>query len=298
MNLAELITEQQNRSSIDIDLKSIHEIIDIFQKEDLRAIGAVYAESNAIAEVIEKISGAFRSGGKLFYIGAGTSGRLGVLDASECPPTFSTPPEMVQGVIAGGDLALRNSIESAEDQPESGADAIRTHGVSDRDVVVGIAASGRTPFVIGALREAKSISAKTVLICCTPPAEDLKNFVDHFIVPIVGPEIIAGSTRMKSGTATKLVLNLISTISMIKIGKVHGNLMVDLNASNEKIRDRAIRILRQVTDCDRTTAERTLENADQNAKVAIVMIKKNLDREKAIEILEKNGGFLRSVLES
>ena len=296
-DLSQLITEQRNPNSIDIDLRSTEAILQIFHEEDRKALTAVEAESASIAQGIKLITEAFRQGGRLFYIGAGTSGRLGVLDASECPPTFSVPPDMVQGIIAGGDRALRRSVEAAEDKPDTGAQAVRDHDVTNRDVVVGIAGSGRTPYVLGALEEAHRIDAKTIFLCCTPPADHLKAFVDLFIVPVVGPEIITGSTRLKTGTATKLVLNMLTTVSMIQIGKVYNNLMVDIQASNAKLFDRGARIIMEVTETDYATAQTTLKCAEGSAKTAIVMLAKGVDREEAIALLEQNDGFLRRVLE-
>ena len=296
-DLSKLITEQRNPTSIDIDLKSTAEVLRVFHEEDGKALAAVEAESASIAQGITLITEAFRRGGRLFYIGAGTSGRLGVLDASECPPTFSSPPSMVQGIIAGGDGALRRSVEAAEDKPDAGAQALHDHGVTDQDVVVGIASSGRTPYVIGALEEAHRIGAKTIFLCCARPADDLKAFVDVFIVPVVGPEMITGSTRLKAGTATKLVLNMLTTVSMIQIGKVYNNLMVDIQASNAKLIDRGARIIMEVTGTDYTTAQTALECAGGSAKTAIVMLVKGVDRKEAVALLEKNDGFLRRVLE-
>lgn len=296
-NLSKLITEQRNPNSTDIDLKSTEEILRIFHEEDGKALAAVQAESASIAQGIGLITETFRQGGRLFYIGAGTSGRLGVLDASECPPTFSTSPSLVQGIIAGGDQALRRSVEAAEDKPDAGAQALRDHGVTDLDVVVGIASSGRTPYVHGALEEAHRIGAKTIFLCCTPPAENLRAFVDVFIAPVVGPEIITGSTRLKAGTATKLVLNMLTTISMIQIGKVHNNLMVDIQASNAKLVDRGARIIMEVAGADYATAQGALERAGGSAKTAIIMLVKGVNQRKAIALLEQNRGFLRHVLE-
>jgi len=291
-----VITEQQNPNSTDIDLKSISEIVEIFQHEDRRAVEAVAAESDAITLAIEIIVDVFCQGGKLFYIGAGTSGRLGVLDASECPPTFSTDPEMVQGIIAGGDIALRRSVEGEEDKPERGAAAIREHNLTQKDVIVGIASSGRTPYVLGALKAAHKIGAKTIFLSCVPPAADLKAYVDYFITPIVGPEIITGSTRLKAGTATKLVLNMLTTISMIKLGKVYDNLMVDVKASNSKLVDRSIRIIQTVTGVDEATAKVTLKEAEGSAKIAIVMLMKHIQRCEAVDLLDKHQGFLRPLI--
>ena len=290
-------TEQRNPNSIDIDLKSTSEIVQIFHEEDKRAIAAVEAESEAIAHAIDLCVAAFRSGGRLFYVGAGTSGRLGVLDASECPPTFRTPPEMVQGIIAGGDVALRRSVEGEEDKPERGAQAIRERQLTPKDVLLGIASSGQTPYVIGALKEAHAIGATTMFLCCVPPPQPLKRCVTHFITPIVGPEIITGSTRLKAGTATKLVLNMLTTVSMIKLGKVYNNLMVDVHASNTKLVARSIRIVQAITGVDAAAAEAALAQANGRAKLAIVMLAKGVNPIDANALLEKHSGFLRQVLD-
>ena len=293
----ESTTEQQNLNSVDIDLKSTSDIVRIFHEEDRKAIKAVEAESEAIAHAIELCIAAFRTGGRLFYVGAGTSGRLGVLDASECPPTFSTSPEMVQGIIAGGDVALRRSVEGEEDKSDSGVRAVREQQLTSQDVLVGIASSGRTPYVIGALREAHTSGATTIFLCCVPPPEQLKGWVTHFITPIVGPEIITGSTRLKAGTATKLVLNMLTTVSMIKLGKVYNNLMVDVHASNTKLIERSIRIVQAVTGVDTTVAEEALARAKGRAKLAIVMLAKGLNPTDANALLEKHDGFLRQILD-
>ena len=289
-------TEQQNLNSVDIDLKSTSEIVQIFHEEDRKAIKAVEAESEAIAHAIDLCVAAFHTGGRLFYVGAGTSGRLGVLDASECPPTFSTSPEMVQGIIAGGDIALRRSVEGEEDKLDSGMRAVRERHLTSQDVLVGIASSGRTPYVIGALREAHTIGATTIFLCCVRPPEQLKGWVTHFITPIVGPEIIAGSTRLKAGTATKLVLNMLTTVSMIKLGKVYNNLMVDVHASNTKLVARSIRIVQTVTGVDAAVAEEALARAGGRAKLAIVMLAKGLNPTEANTLLEEHEGFLRQIL--
>ena len=290
-------TENRNLNSVDIDLKSTSEIVQIFHEEDRKAVAAVEAESEAIARAIELCVDAFRSGGRLFYVGAGTSGRLGVLDASECPPTFSTPSEMVQGIIAGGDVALRRSVEGEEDKTESGASTVRERQLTPQDVIVGIASSGRTPYVIGALKEAHAVGATTMFLCCVPPPEELRAWVTHFITPIVGPEIITGSTRLKAGTATKLVLNMLTTVSMIKLGKVYNNLMVDVHASNTKLVARSIRIVQAVTGVDATVAEAALAEAGGRAKLAIVMLTKGLNSTDANTLLEKHSGFLRQILD-
>ena len=289
-------TEQRNPNSTALDLKSTREIVRLFNEEDRKAVASVEAEADAIAQTVEIIVAAFRRGGRLFYIGAGTSGRLGVLDASECPPTFSTDPGLVQGIIAGGDVALRRAVEGEEDKPERGAAAIQERQLTPRDVLIGIASSGRTPYVIGALKEARAIGATTICLCCVPPPDELKAFVDHFITPIVGPEILTGSTRLKAGTATKLVLNMLTTIAMVKIGKTYDNLMVDVHASNTKLIDRSIRIVRDVTGVNAALAETTLAQADGKAKVAIVMLAKGLSATDAIALLEKHDGFLRPVI--
>ncbi len=291
-----MITEQQNPNSTDIDLKLISDIVQIFHEEDRKAVEAVAAESKAITHAVEMIVGAFRHGGRLYYIGAGTSGRLGVLDASECPPTFSTEPEMVQGIIAGGDIALRKAVEGEEDKSERGAQAVQEHQLTSQDVLVGIASSGRTPYVLGALKEAHAIGVKTIFLSCVPPAEELKEFVNHFITPIVGPEIITGSTRLKAGTATKLVLNMLTTISMVKLGKVYNNLMVDVNASNTKLVERSIRIVQTVTGVDAALADTTLKQAGGSVKIAIVMLIKEINRTDAAALLEEHNGFLRPIL--
>ncbi len=291
-----MITEQRNPNSTDIDLKSISEIVEIFHEEDRCAVEAVASVSDAITQGIEIIVDAFCNGGRLFYIGAGTSGRLGVLDASECPPTFSTEPEMVQGIIAGGDIALRKSVEGEEDRPEQGVKAIREHKLTQNDVLVGIASSGRTPYVLGALQEAYTIGTKTIFLSCVPPTDELNSYVHIFITPIVGPEIITGSTRLKAGTVTKLVLNMLTSISMIKLGKVYNNLMVDVNASNAKLIDRSIRIIQTVTGVEKPIAKEALNRSRGSAKLAIVMLEKDLNRSKAITLLDKHNGFLRPIL--
>ena len=290
-------TEQRNLNSTGIDLKSTSEIVQIFHEEDREAVAAVEAESNAIARAIDLCVEAFRAGGRLFYVGAGTSGRLGVLDASECPPTFSTPPEMVQGIIAGGDVALRRSIEGEEDKSERGAHVIRERQLTPQDVLVGIASSGRTPYVIGALKEAHTIGATTILLCCVQPPKQLKEWVTHFITPIVGPEIITGSTRLKAGTATKLVLNMLTTVSMIKLGKVYDNLMVDVHASNAKLVARSIRIVQAVTGVSTAVAEAALAQAGGRAKLAIVMLSEGVNSTDADALLERHAGFLREILD-
>lgn len=295
-DLSKLITEQRNENSLNIDSKSVEEIIDIFNIEDQKAVSAVIKEKENIAKAIYLIIEAFRNGGRLFYVGAGTSGRLGVLDSAECPPTFGVPREMVQGIIAGGHEALVRSIEGAEDKFEDGVQAIVDKGVNDRDVVVGIASSGRTPFVIGALEKAHKLGAKTVLIQCNP-IQKQPDFINVFILPIVGPEVITGSTRLKAGTATKLVLNMLSSISMIKIGKVYNNLMVDVQAWNEKLVDRAKRLIMELGNVDKDKAGELLNQAKGSAKIAIVMARRKVDYDEAVKLLKDNDGFLRKVID-
>ena len=294
---SKLITEQRNVNSLQIDTKSTSEIVTIINREDANVITAVQKEHFNITKAVDLIVESFNKGGRLFYVGAGTSGRLGVLDASECPPTFGTDPELIRGIIAGGEEALTRSIEGAEDSYEGGESAIRDNGVTSLDTVVGIATGGTTPFVHGALVKARSLGAVTIFLCCNPntnPAET----VDIIIRPITGPEIITGSTRMKAGTATKLILNTLTTASMIKRGKVYENFMVDLQVKNEKLRDRAERIIMAVTKLDRDYASELLKMAKNNIKTAIVMYKLQVSYKDAEKRLEECGGFVRKALAS
>ncbi|MBC8548269.1 MAG: N-acetylmuramic acid 6-phosphate etherase [Candidatus Brocadiales bacterium] len=293
---SKLITEQRNSNTHDIDRKSTIEIVDIINAEDSNVINAVHNERQNIAKAVDLIIESFKKGGCLFYIGAGTSGRLGVLDASECPPTFGSSPELVRGIIAGGLDALTRSIEGAEDSHVDGERAIIENGITGNDIVVGIATGGTTPFVHGALIQANRIGATTVFLCCNPdinPTED----VDVIIRPITGPEVITGSTRMKAGTATKLILNTLTTASMIKMGKVYENLMVDLQVKNVKLKDRAERIIITVTGLDRDAADKLLNEAKGNVKAAIVMHKLQTDYEDARSKLDEYEGFVRKVLD-
>jgi N-acetylmuramic acid 6-phosphate etherase len=294
-DLSRLITEQQNENSLNIDSKSVEEIIEIFNTEDQKAVSAVIKEKDNIARAVLMIVESFKKGGRLFYVGAGTSGRLGVLDSAECPPTFGVDREMVQGIIAGGYEALVRSIERAEDKPEDGASAIKDRNINSRDTVVGIASSGRTPFVMGALEEAHKLGAKTVLLQCNPLKVRM-SYVDVFILPIVGPEIITGSTRLKAGTATKLILNMLSSISMIKMGKVYNNLMVDVQAWNAKLVDRSKRLIVEVGEVDHEKATELLEMAKGSAKIAIVMARRDIGYEEAVSLLRENDGSLRKVI--
>ena len=293
--LSTLITEQRNPNSMHVDSLSALEIVQLMNKEDKQVPLAIEKCLPQIAQAVECIVAAFQQGGRLVYIGAGTSGRLGVLDASECPPTFGVSPEMVKGIIAGGERALRHPIEGAEDSKTHAVVDLQTIQFSSKDVLVGIAASGRTPYVIGALEYAKSLGSVTVSIASNPNSA-MANIVDIAIDTVVGPEVLTGSSRLKSGTAQKLVLNMLTTASMILMGKCYQNLMVDVQASNEKLKARAIRIVMQATDCDKTLAEETLKLADQNAKLAIMMILSGLDRAQAEALLEKHHGKLQLAL--
>ena len=293
--LSTLITEQRNPNSMHVDSLSALEIVQLMNKEDKQVPLAIEKCLPQIAQAVECIVAAFQQGGRLVYIGAGTSGRLGVLDASECPPTFGVSPEMVKGIIAGGERALRHPIEGAEDSKEQAVVDLQTIQFSSKDVLVGIAASGRTPYVIGALEYAKSLGSVTVSIASNPNSA-MANIVDIAIDTVVGPEVLTGSSRLKSGTAQKLVLNMLTTASMILMGKCYQNLMVDVQASNEKLKARAIRIVMQATDCDKALAEETLKLADQNAKLAIMMILSGLDRAQAEALLEKHHGKLQLAL--
>ena len=293
--LSTLITEQRNPNSMHVDSLSALEIVQLMNNEDKQVPLAIEKCLPQIAQAVERIVSAFQQGGRLVYIGAGTSGRLGVLDASECPPTFGVSPEMVKGIIAGGERALRHPIEGAEDSKAQAVVDLQAIQFSSKDVLVGIAASGRTPYVIGALEYAKSLGSVMVSIASNPNSA-MANIVDIAIDTVVGPEVLTGSSRLKSGTAQKLVLNMLTTASMILMGKCYQNLMVDVQASNEKLKARAIRIVMQATDCDKAIAEETLKQADQNAKLAIMMILSGLDRAQAEALLEKHQGKLQLAL--
>jgi N-acetylmuramic acid 6-phosphate etherase len=290
------ITEHRNPRTVDIDLASAREIVDAINAEDRRVADAVASQAPVIAQVVELVERALRTGGRLLYVGAGTSGRLGVLDASECPPTFGTDPSMVIGIIAGGDTALRTPVEGAEDNPAGGAESMDAHRVTSSDVVIGIAASGSTPFVRGALARARELGAATALIACSEPPPAMRDVADLLILPIVGPEVLTGSTRLKAGTATKLVLNIITTGAMIRIGKSYGNLMVDVQATNAKLTDRAERILIEVLGIDRDAARALLERSRRGVKRAIVMHALGVDANEADRRLAAAGGVIRRVV--
>ncbi|OOF61934.1 N-acetylmuramic acid 6-phosphate etherase [Rodentibacter sp. Ppn85] len=293
--LSTLITEQRNPRSMNIDQLSALEIVTLMNHEDRQIPLAVERVLPQIAQAVEAIVSAFQHGGRLIYIGAGTSGRLGVLDASECPPTFGVSDEMVRGIIAGGELAIRHPVEGAEDNQSAAINDLRTIKFSAKDVLVGIAASGRTPYVLGALKYAKQLGAVTISIASNPHSV-MAQIADIAIDTVVGAEILTGSSRLKSGTAQKLVLNMLTTASMVLLGKCYENLMVDVQASNEKLKARAIHIVMQATDCDETTAEKNLILAEQNAKLAIMMILSGLNKNESQALLEKEQGRLRKAL--
>ena len=288
-------TEQRNPRSERIDVASSIEIVDIMNGEDARVAGVVHGQREQIAQAIDLIVGVFKGSGRLVYVGAGTSGRLGVLDATECPPTFGVPPTMVTGVIAGGYGALVKSAEGAEDDVNAGAAAMDTAAVTNRDVVVGIAASGTTPYVRAALSRAQTLGAKTVLVTCAAPPKVLAETCDVIINPVVGPEVLTGSTRLKAGTATKFVLNMLSTGAMIRLGKVYGNLMVDLVALSAKLHDRGERIVMEVCGVSREEARQAIERAKGSVKLAIVMARRKVDANEARKLLDAADGFVRAV---
>ncbi len=289
-------TERRNPRSADIDIADPLTLVDIINAEDATVPGLVAACRNDIAAAVTLIEASFRRGGRLLYVGAGTSGRLGVLDASECPPTFGTVSALVVGIIAGGSAALMSPAEGAEDDLAAGAAAIDTHGVSDRDTVVGITAGGGTPYVRAALGRARAIGAKTVLVACAEPPTEVRANCDVSIVIDTGPEVVTGSTRMKAGTATKLVLNTLTTASMIRLGKTYGNLMVDLQAWSRKLVDRGDRIVMEVTGVDRPAARAAIDAAAGSVRAAIVMIKTENGFEQAMALLAANDNRVRAVL--
>ncbi|MGD2068725.1 MAG: N-acetylmuramic acid 6-phosphate etherase [Gemmatimonadota bacterium] len=291
------LTEQRNPRSSRIDRLSPLEIVDLINAEDRMVAEAVGEEREAIAAAMEMVVESFEAGGRLIYVGAGTSGRLGVLDAAEMPPTYGTDPSMVQGIIAGGYGALVKAREGAEDVPADGGAAIDEKDVGPDDFVLGIATSGTTPYVHGALRRARERGARTGFLLCTHPTRELLDRHDVVIAPLVGPEVITGSTRMKAGTATKLVLNTITTGAMVRMGKVYGNLMVDLQVTCEKLRDRGERILMETLGLDREGASELLEEAGGHVKTALVMHGHDVDREEAGRLLHEHGGVVSRVVE-
>lgn len=295
IDLSSLATERRNPASADLDLLDTKEILRVINHEDRSVAAAVSREIPQIAAAVDAVVAAMKSGGRLLYIGAGTSGRLGVLDASECPPTFNTDPGLVVGLIAGGDRALRHPVEHVEDRPEAGASALENVALTPRDVVVGIAASGRTPFVLGAIDYANSIGAVTVGLCNSPDSA-LSTLATISIVPLVGPEVLTGSTRMKAGTAQKMVLNMLTTATMVKLGKTYGNLMVDVQATNAKLRERAVGIVRDAADVSDAEARSALDAAGGEVKTAIVALRLGIPAVEARERWAATGGIVRAAL--
>lgn len=295
-NLAELVTEGRNPNTINIDRLNSLDIVRVINQEDQKVALAVEQELKSIAQAVDYITHALAKGGHLFYIGAGTSGRLGILDASECPPTFGVEPSLVQGIIAGGPAAILQAVENAEDRAELGCQDLVERGVTPEDVVVGIAASGRTPYVMGALAEAQRIGAKTIALSCNPTSP-MALIADIAISPVVGPEVIMGSTRLKAGTAQKMVLNMLTTASMIQLGKVFSNLMVDVQPTNAKLVERAKLIVVLATGCSEDTARDVLDQCEGKPKPAIVMILAKVDAARAKTLLAEANGFVRKALE-
>ena len=290
-----LLTEQRLPESMNLDAMSVEDAVALMNAQDAAAVAAVAAERDTVARAVRLVADALRAGGRLIYYGAGTSGRLGVLDASECPPTFRTDPDTVQGVIAGGEVAMFRAQEGAEDKAEDGAAAVDAKAAGPNDVVMGIAAGGTTPFVHGALRRATERGAKTVFLSCVQPVPS-EPPVDVVIRPLTGPEVVTGSTRLKAGTATKLVLNTITTLAMVQRGKVYGNLMVDLRATNQKLWDRGARIIATITGLGRDESMELLRRAEGHVKVAVVMHTRRVQLEEARRLLEAAGGRLRQAM--
>src|SRR4028118_1199949 len=292
-----LLTEQVNANSENLDQLSSIELVDLFNREDAQTLSAIARAREQLAQAIDIAAESLRLGGRLFYVGAGTSGRLGVLDAAECPPTFCTPPELVQGIIAGGAGALVRSSEDLEDQQEDGVEAIAHRHVTELDVVVGITAGGTTPYVHGAIQAARQRGAKTILIACVP-ADQVSIEADVDIRLLVGPEVLAGSTRLKAGTVTKMALNILSTGVMVRIGKVYGNRMVDVAVTNKKLYDRALRILQDLTSLSREDAGYLLERSGRQVKLALLMHWTELDKEESDRLLSEHQGDLRAAVQS
>ncbi len=295
IDLSQMITEGRNPASQHIDELATEAMLRVINDEDKKVALAVEAIVPQIAQVVDAITAAFSRGGRLIYCGAGTSGRLGILDASECPPTFGTPRTQVVGLIAGGHTAILQAVENAEDNREQGAQDLRDIQFSANDVLVGIAASGRTPYVLGALAYAKQQGAFSAALTCNPNSP-MSQAADVALTPVVGPEVVTGSSRMKAGTAQKLVLNMLTTGAMIRSGKVYGNLMVDVEATNLKLVQRQINIVKQATECDDATAQQALAACNGHCKTAIVMVLAGLDAAQAAALLSQNQGFIRKAL--
>ncbi|MCT6875271.1 N-acetylmuramic acid 6-phosphate etherase [Frischella perrara] len=295
IDLTTMITESRNQASLTIDQLTTIDMLKVINEEDKKVAFAVEKQLPQIAQAVDKIVEAFQQQGRLIYIGAGTSGRLGILDASECPPTYGTPAEQIMGIIAGGTPAIFKAVENAEDKPEQGQADLQSIQFNYKDILVGIAASGRTPYVIGAMEYAKSQGATVISLCCNPNAPMI-GLADIAITPIVGAEVITGSSRMKAGTAQKLVLNMLTTASMIKIGKVFSNLMVDVEASNAKLIERQIQIVIEATSCSRQQAINALEQCNRQCKTAIIMLLMQISAEQAMALLNENRGMIAHVL--
>ncbi|MBS0882207.1 N-acetylmuramic acid 6-phosphate etherase [Pantoea sp. JGM49] len=295
IDLSQMITEGRNPASQNIDELPTEAMLRVINDEDKKVALAVEAIVPQIAQVVDAITAAFSKGGRLIYCGAGTSGRLGILDASECPPTFGTPRSQVVGLIAGGHTAILQAVENAEDNVEQGAQDLKDIDFNANDVLVGIAASGRTPYVLGALAYAKQQGAFSAALTCNPNSP-MSQAADVALTPVVGPEVVTGSSRMKAGTAQKLVLNMLTTGAMIRSGKVYGNLMVDVEATNQKLVQRQINIVKQATDCDDATAQQALNACQGHCKTAIVMVLAGLDASEAQALLKQNSGFIRNAL--
>lgn len=295
IDLSQMVTESRNPASEHIDQVTTLEMLKIINNEDKKIPLSIEKILPSIAQVVDKVAEAFQQGGRLIYCGAGTSGRLGILDASECPPTFGTPHEQVIGLIAGGHQAILRAVENAEDNRELGLADLENIQFNAKDVLVGIAASGRTPYVLGAMEYAQSLGATVAAISCNPDSPMAKQ-ADIALTAVVGPEVVTGSSRMKAGTAQKLILNMITTGAMIRIGKIFGNLMVDVEATNAKLIERQTKIVMEATECDRAVAEQALQQCERHCKTAILMILADLNAEDAKRLLSSNNGFIRSAL--
>ncbi|EHM50116.1 N-acetylmuramic acid 6-phosphate etherase [Yokenella regensburgei] len=295
IDLSKLLTERRNANSTHIDTLSTEEMLAVMNREDQQVPHAITPYLPQIAQVVDKAAAALQAGGRLIYMGAGTSGRLGILDASECPPTFGTRHEQVVGLIAGGHTAILRAVENVEDNKTQGAADLQAINFCERDVLVGLAASGRTPYVIGGMEYAKSQNAFVAIISCNPHGE-MAQLADAAITPEVGPEVVTGSTRLKAGTAQKLVLNMISTGAMIRIGKVYSNLMVDVEATNAKLIERQVSIVMEATECSRETAQQALDASQRHCKTAIVMVLTGLSADEAKTLLSANNGYIRQAL--
>ncbi|MBO0420961.1 N-acetylmuramic acid 6-phosphate etherase [Vagococcus fluvialis] len=295
--LENLTTEKRNEDTLNLDKLSIIETVTKMNQEDEKVIAAIEKKKESIAAVIEQVVKSLKNGGRLFYFGAGTSGRLGILDAAECVPTFSTDPELVQGIIAGGESAMTVAVEGAEDSITLAEEDFRERGLTDKDIVIGISASGRTPYVIGGLKYAAEVGATTASISCNENAE-ISTFASFPIEVTAGPEILTGSTRLKSGTLQKLILNMISTISMVHLGKVYGNLMVDVKPTNEKLVERAKNIIVEATGCTKEEATHYFEDSDEQVKLAIIRILTKTSKEEGLALLEANDGFIRKAVDN